>query len=409
MISTSAVSSLAHSSRLLARIALLLLLGAALVVEPAPAQPDPGSDSELSAQGGVKKHRKRQRRPVKMGTSGGNANDFTVSNGFIFCCSGTLGGMVRKGSDYFALSNNHVLAQVNQARAGDRVTQPGFLDTRCDARSGDQVGHLTGYKRMKLRGKNRVDGAIAELDPGTFDDSGSVIGIGVPGNEPISPRVGMEVQKSGRTTGVRKGQITAVGVTVDVEYQDECSDTAGFFSVRFVGQFFVESTSGRSFSAGGDSGSVIFEDVRTCPNPVGLLFAGNSFITAANQMKAVMKAVNKMKPKGDGEFVGCDQKLATGGLTAATAMPGLDERQLRLAERIQARTQKEIFALDGVHAMGIGRSSSNPEAPAFRVYVEPAAAERGARLPRELQGVPVEVIESSRLRALNCAQSPLAR
>ena len=62
----------------------------ALLALPADARPpsEAIADSDLSSQSGPKKHQKRQKRPIKMGTSGGNTGDFTLDGPFIICCSG---------------------------------------------------------------------------------------------------------------------------------------------------------------------------------------------------------------------------------------------------------------------------------------------------------------------------------
>jgi hypothetical protein len=75
------------------------------------------------------------------------------------------------------------------------------------------------------------------------------------------------------------GQISEVNVTVVVCY-------AGFpfcsKSATFVNQFSIDG----SFSAGGDSGSLIVTSAEN--NPVGLLFAGSSNRTIANQIQTVL-------------------------------------------------------------------------------------------------------------------------
>jgi hypothetical protein len=91
----------------------------------------------------------------------------------------------------------------------------------------------------------------------------------------------MGVKKSGRTTGLTTGTITAVNVTVDVTYSTQCG--IGSQKARFVNQIAIGPG---GFSAGGDSGSLIVEDVATCPRAVGLLFAGSSTITIANPISA---------------------------------------------------------------------------------------------------------------------------
>jgi S1-C subfamily serine protease len=60
----------------------------------------------------------RYDRPVPIGVSAGLA-DFAT---------GTLGARVSNGSTVYALSNNHVVAGVNEASIGDPILQPGPIE-----------------------------------------------------------------------------------------------------------------------------------------------------------------------------------------------------------------------------------------------------------------------------------------
>ena len=74
--------------------------------------------------------------------------------------------------------------------------------------------------------------------------------------------------------------------TIDVKYGSVCGGGRG--TARFTNQIRI--TPG-SFSAGGDSGSLIVEDVAANPRPVGLLFAGGSDDTFANPIQSVLDAL----------------------------------------------------------------------------------------------------------------------
>lgn len=406
MISIDLESSPIRRALQAARYTLIGALVLALAAPPAspqgPAQP--ASEAELGAPDGPKKHRRRQRRPIQMGTSGGNVNDFTIALPFIFCCSGTLGSLVRKGDRLFVLSNNHVIAMTNQGTVGDDINQPGLLDNKCDAPAKDFVAELSGWKRIKLdRGRNQVDAAIAEVLDGAVDESGAIIGIGVPGNAAVAPEVGLEVQKAGRTTGVRTGVIDSVNATVNVQYTEDCSENPTIRIGLFVKQLIVVSNTRKPFSAGGDSGSLVVEDVKTCPRQVGLLFAGNERLSVVSRMSTVLKQLKKMKPKGPASLVGCDP-TSTGGAGEVKIQGGRgpDARQLRLAERIQARSERAILGIEGVHGMGIGRSSSEPGTAVFKVWVDDPRAQSAGRIPRSIEGIAVELVQSGPLRALAC-------
>ena len=389
------------------RLLLALFVISALSAGVVEAQPsgDLSFDFDATSQAGPKKHQKRQGRPIKMGTSGGNVNDFVIVPPFISCCSGTLGALVEKNGEYYILSNNHVLAQLNQAQVGDPINQPGMLDNACDAPSNDFIAELSGYKKIKVNGNNKVDAALAKINDGDVNIDGEILEIGPPGNSTVAPAVGMKVKKSGRTTGRTKGEITAINVAGNVGFPEECSDEAPVLFIRFIKQMVIESTGNKEFSAGGDSGSLIVEDVDDCPRPVGLLFAGGPGFTIANKASTVLKNMKKVKPKGKTTFVGCDASdvaASRESLTIERGIPELDTKTIRIAERIQRRSEGDMLDLAGVHAMGIGRSNTDPSEAVFKVFLDTTRPNDRAAVPAEIDGVKVEVVETPQWKALSC-------
>jgi hypothetical protein len=203
--------------------------------------------------------------------------------------AGTLGGFVRRpGSPgLLALSNNHVLATGGAARAGDPVLQPGSADGGTLA---DRVGVLTSFVRLSTDPGNLVDAAVATLDDGITADPGRYPGgplaAAVAGLDDVDPED--LVEKVGRTTGHTRGRITAVEVDgVGVQYADGVH--------TFDDQMEVEGLAG-DFSAGGDSGSVIWRGSDRAP--LGLLFAGSTTggsagggVTFANPLATVLRAL----------------------------------------------------------------------------------------------------------------------
>jgi hypothetical protein len=87
--------------------------------------------------------------------------------------------------------------------------------------------------------------------------------------------IGLRVKKSGRTTGLTRGRITALDATVEVDY--------GGKSAAFREQVVSD-----LLSRGGDSGSLIVDDAN---HAVGLLFAGGTTTTILNPIDAVAAAL----------------------------------------------------------------------------------------------------------------------
>ena len=212
-------------------------------------------------------------RPVPIGVSTGHP-DVT---------SGTIGARVTNGSQVFALSNNHVAANNNRGSKGDELLQPGKVD---GGRAGqDAIGTLYDFEPISFcAGRacelNKLDAAIAlssEADLGNSTPDGS---YGTPKPWTVEARLGMSVQKYGRTTGHTEGRISGVNAIMDVAYPGG--------TARFEGQIVI---SGNRFSAGGDSGSLIVTDgvLLADRRPVGLLFAGTTVTTLANPIELVLE------------------------------------------------------------------------------------------------------------------------
>ena len=194
-------------------------------------------------------------RPLRIGTSIGH---FKIT-------AGTLGCFVTRRADaaLLILSNNHVLANENDAKAGDAILQRGTFDG--GTRPADVVGKLAGFVRLKKSGANLVDAALASINPSLGTNLSAIKGIGtLTGQGPAFLDEGTAVHKLGRTTGVTHGKVTAFELDNLVVGYD-------IGDLRFDDQIEIEGAGPDAFSAGGDSGSLI---VDAEGRGVALLFAG---------------------------------------------------------------------------------------------------------------------------------------
>jgi hypothetical protein len=239
--------------------------------------------------GGGVSHTAKQTPPIQLGTSGGWRYD--LANGY--CCGGTLGSLVQKGGTQYVLSNYHVLeadivagGNNRSAQAGDPVIQPGLIDVGCNATNAQDVATLSGQK--SLPGSN-VDAAYAAVIPGMVRSDGAILEIGTISASTVAASVGQAVKKSGRTTGLTRSSVSGLNATVSVAYENECAGGAAF-TKTFTGQILIGNKASK-FLAGGDSGSLMVEDVTTNPRAVGLLFAGSSSIAVANPIGQVLSWV----------------------------------------------------------------------------------------------------------------------
>lgn len=264
-----------------------------------------GVSTDVIETGLIRAHtinRRTRQRPVRPGLSVGHADS----------SAGTLGAFVRKDDKVYLMSNNHVLANLNEAHIGDPILQPGPAD---GGTLFDQIAYLASFSRLRfldeigdepepkydnplqemlsklaqmfnrLRGGkasgsatgvltqpyNTVDAALAQpveglaLNPSIIDVEGPPTGI-------IAPALGMRVLKSGRTTGLTTAQIIQVDVTIDVQYDTRVA--------RFTNQIMTSALSDQ-----GDSGSLILDYKRRA---VGLLFSGSTTVSVVHPIQSVL-------------------------------------------------------------------------------------------------------------------------
>ena len=89
----------------------------------------------------------------------------------------------------------------------------------------------------------------------------------------IKPKLGMLIQKSGRTTGYTAGKVKDISATIKVTYDKK--------TALFKNQILTT-----NISQGGDSGSLVLDMKKRA---VGLLFAGSEVVTILNPIAEVMK------------------------------------------------------------------------------------------------------------------------
>jgi hypothetical protein len=222
-------------------------------------------------------------RPAPGGVSVGH---FRVTAGTLGCLA--TGLHAPRTNRLFILSNNHVLANSNAAAFGDCISQPGRADGGvCPA---DRIAILERFIPITFAGAcNYVDCATGWAWPNLVRRELMYVSGGVRrffrvSSAPRACAVGLLVGKTGRTTQLTTGRITDCSASVRVNY--------GLGRVAlFCDQIVIRSVTTNPFSAGGDSGSLVWTwDARR--NPVGLLFAGGGGLTIANKIGRVLAALD---------------------------------------------------------------------------------------------------------------------
>jgi hypothetical protein len=235
-----------------------------------------------------------QTAPVKLGTSGSNANNTSPAA----CCVGTLGALMNRSGTLFVLSTQHVLTNGGTGTVGDAINQPG--PAACFASPNVAANFSAGFVRplsgTSGQAADNVDAGLAQVAAGQVDTTGSILDLGLAGANSIAAAppssttavesVGLNVAKSGRTTGLTCSTVSSILTTVTVDYDSTCGGPVGFSST-FINQIIINN-SGGGFAAPGDSGALIVTTDQA--RPVGLLFAGTSNTAVANPIRDVISA-----------------------------------------------------------------------------------------------------------------------
>lgn len=354
--------------------------------------------------------------PVTLGSSGGNDGDFDTyadhggAEYVADCCGGTLGALVEddSGGEYI-LSNNHVLAESDQGHAGDTVDQPGLIDGACTplTRPGSTlkpVGTLESFVPLASKETN-VDAALAAVTPGAVDASGSILGLGAPGANgalgaapPMSgpgealtaANLEMNVAKSGRTTGLTCSNISAVALTVKVDYYRDCAETQPYTTKTFTNQIGI---GGAHFTDSGDSGALVLDASNA--QAVGLYFAGGTDgdgngLSVVNPIADVLGELST-QTGSPLTLVGTSTPHAVECLrydpAVPTETPSVGAVALARAETV-AEGASETLRGNGILGTAAGHSLDAPGDPAVAVYVDHATA----TVPQTMGGLRTEVI-----------------
>ena len=346
---------------------------------------------------------------VEMGSSGGNANDYDSSqdaqgNRYVDdCCGGTLGALVQdKNSNLYVLSNNHVLAESDQARLGDAIVQPALIDLNCNPQAGRTVGSLRYVVPIESTQTN-VDAALAAATP-AIDTSGGILKLGAPVNGLLSTAApaagsgeilnanelnGLQVVKSGRTTGLTCSTVNTVDLRVEVDYYYDCAEKRQYYTKTYTNQIGIP---GASFADSGDSGALVLDASNA--EPVGLFFAsgageGTDGFSIANPIQDVLNELGEKSQSGGQQFQivgGAPHPITCSNYdqnAAPAALPQLSSAQMSAARSAADDATSLLVEPDsGILGLNAGRSLDAPEEAAVIVYTD-----------RNKPGVPVPKVD----------------
>jgi len=349
---------------------------------------------------------------VALGSSGGNNTDYdTRGNQIVDCCSGTLGALVEDANKrQYLLSNNHVLAKSDHASVGDTIIQPGLIDNNCTP-FGDGAGpnpvapvaSLTGWLPLNSKLTN-ADAAIAQVASRAVDLSGSILelgarqadgtlaaappGINSTGGKGESAWLNQQVAKSGRTTGLTCGGVSAIDLDVMVDYFLDCAETRSYLTKTFTHQLGL---SGNQFSDAGDSGALVVDAANA--EPVGLYFAGGTDLAGVSQGVAnpATDVLNELGAQlgGSYTFVGTADHavscLSYGDNTISQAqVRALSDMETARAQQALVQARMFVSSSAGILGVAAGKSSDHPGEAAVILYTDES---RTVSVPPTVNGV----------------------
>ena len=187
-------------------------------------------------------------------------NSIGVTGGGI----GTLACVVKnKAGALLVLSNNHVIANVNQGKVDDDI----FMPSPAQDGGAPVVATLCSYPALVMGGApNPYDAALGQIAAeAAIDPTMDLIGaLQLPEVAPDT----VAVTKIGAATQQTTGKVDGTNEDIDVMYNDDPDLTA-----HLTGQIAIVGDDEAPFSAAGDSGSLVL----TWPGrrPMGLLLGGS--------------------------------------------------------------------------------------------------------------------------------------
>jgi hypothetical protein len=195
----------------------------------------------------------------------------------------------------------------------------------------------------------------------------------------------MQVRKSGRTTGFTVGEITVLDATVSVDYG--VGQTATFENQIVAGPM----------SQGGDSGSLVVTG--DPPLAVGLLFAGSEQTTILNPIQAVLDCLQV-------DFIQASTSVQSPADAFTENAGNSGGVSIERAQEVARHYQNQLMGKPNVVGVGVGqiqRGGQTTGQIGVVVMVEEklplTQLKADEVVPRELDGVPVDVQQIGKLRA----------
>ena len=181
---------------------------------------------------------------------------------------------------------------------------------------------------------------------------------------------------------IATGTIGSINTSVSVQYQKNCG-SGRKYTISYTNQVVINSS---SFSAGGDSGSLILTNT-SCAHPVALLYAGSSTDTIGNPISDVLSGLAAVGHPVS--FVGQNCTGPTSPQSGAQSFQ-LSQQALDRANAVLEQHRSDLMSRPAVLGVGLGAVEDNSQ-PAIVVYVDKTSS-LNPQLPAQIDNVPVRTI-----------------
>ena len=286
------------------------------------------------------------------------------------------------------------------------------------------VASLSAWLPLSARQTN-ADAAIAQVTSRSVDPSGGILelgarqpdgslaaappGVSSTGGKGEAATLDLRVAKSGRTTGLTCGGISAIDLDVTVDYFYDCAETRPYLTKTFSRQLAI---SGNQFSDAGDSGSLVVDAANA--EPVGLYFAGGTDVSGVSQGVATPapEVLSELAAQpGSGAaytFVGAADHAVSclnyGNSTLASAQArALSDAEIARAQQALAEARLLVNPALGILGVATGKSSDHAGQAAILVFTDENLA---VSVPPTVAGVRTVAIPTT-ARAVSLGAAPL--
>ena len=216
---------------------------------------------------------RRRYRPVRPGVSEMNASGGAATAGFMARVTDPSAAEIGLNADagqVVRVSNQHVYGRSENAEVGEPIVQPSPMDGDSNGTVGEYVGGSL------LEDGSPADAAVRSVSESERRSQRAYMphGVGPMKVKNGSVMRGDSVQKTGRTTGLTDGRVTATNATVDVSYGDAHENVRRRDVLVTTAQ-----------SKGGDSGAPLLTKPDSGrPALIGHVFSGSQRVSIADKL-----------------------------------------------------------------------------------------------------------------------------